>query len=115
MTSPLDPGSLIFPAINSVGTIQATELVIAKDGAARLYAGEAGMHINEDITVVGNITHNNLQEHLDLKAPLNNPKFTGTVSGITKATVNLANVDNTSDLKNNINSNANSSEFKSTN
>ena len=35
---------------------------------------------------------------LDLKAPLANPTFTGTVAGITKAMVGLANVDNTSDL-----------------
>ena len=34
---------------------------------------------------------------LALKAPINNPTFTGTVSGITKAMVGLGNVDNTSD------------------
>ena len=34
---------------------------------------------------------------LALKAPLASPTFTGTVAGITKAMVNLANVDNTSD------------------
>jgi len=34
---------------------------------------------------------------LALKAPINNPAFTGTVSGITKAMVGLANADNTSD------------------
>lgn len=34
---------------------------------------------------------------LDLKAPLANPTFTGTVSGVTKAMVGLSNVDNTSD------------------
>ena len=34
---------------------------------------------------------------LDLKAPINNPGFTGTVSGITKAMVGLDSVDNTSD------------------
>lgn len=32
------------------------------------------------------------------KAPINNPTFTGTVGGITKAMVGLGNVDNTSDL-----------------
>jgi hypothetical protein len=32
------------------------------------------------------------------KAPINNPSFTGTVSGVTKAHVGLSNVDNTSDL-----------------
>ena len=37
------------------------------------------------------------QTALDLKANLNSPTFTGTVSGITKAMVGLGNVDNTSD------------------
>ena len=37
------------------------------------------------------------QTALDLKAPLANPTFTGTVSGVTKAHVGLGNVDNTSD------------------
>ena len=37
------------------------------------------------------------QTALDLKAPLANPTFTGTVSGITKSMVGLANVDNTTD------------------
>jgi len=40
----------------------------------------------------------NLGSDLGLKAPLANPSFTGTVSGITKAMVDLANVDNTSDV-----------------
>ena len=35
---------------------------------------------------------------LALKAPINNPAFTGTVSGVTKAMVDLGNVDNTSDV-----------------
>ena len=34
---------------------------------------------------------------LALKAPINNPTFTGTVSGVTKSMVDLGNVDNTSD------------------
>ena len=34
---------------------------------------------------------------LDLKAPINSPTFTGTVSGITAIMVGLGNVDNTSD------------------
>ena len=37
------------------------------------------------------------QTALDLKAPLNNPTFTGTVGGITKSMVGLGNLDNTSD------------------
>lgn len=37
-------------------------------------------------------------DELATKAPLNNPTFTGTVSGITKGMVGLGNVDNTADL-----------------
>lgn len=36
-------------------------------------------------------------DELATKAPIDNPTFTGTVSGITKAMVGLGNVDNTSD------------------
>ena len=39
-----------------------------------------------------------LQDALDLKANLESPTFTGTVSGITKSMVGLSNVDNTSDV-----------------
>ena len=38
------------------------------------------------------------QTALNLKATLANPIFTGTISGITKSMVGLANVDNTTDL-----------------
>ena len=41
---------------------------------------------------------NNLTTSLDLKANLDSPTFTGTVSGITKSMVGLGSVDNTSDL-----------------
>jgi hypothetical protein len=37
------------------------------------------------------------QTELDLKAPLANPTFTGTVAGVTKTHVGLGNVDNTAD------------------
>ena len=46
----------------------------------------------------GNIINTELQNQLNLKAPLDNPAFTGTVTGITKSMVGLENVDNTSDL-----------------
>jgi hypothetical protein len=38
-----------------------------------------------------------IQTQLDAKAPIANPTFTGTVSGVTKGHVGLGNVDNTSD------------------
>ena len=39
-----------------------------------------------------------LSNRINAKAPLANPVFTGTVTGVTKAMVDLGNVDNTSDL-----------------
>ena len=40
---------------------------------------------------------NSIEYDIFSKAPLKNPAFTGTVTGITKAMVGLGNVDNTSD------------------
>lgn len=58
----------------------------------RLYkSGSAGGWSN---IVLSPIT----QSDLDKKAPINNPTFTGTVSGITKSMVGLGNADNTSDV-----------------
>jgi hypothetical protein len=48
-------------------------------------------------TLSSYITSSGLTSALSSYAPLANPTFTGTVSGITKAMVGLANVDNTSD------------------
>ena len=39
----------------------------------------------------------NLETALTAKAPLHNPTFTGTVSGVSKSMVGLGNVDNTAD------------------
>lgn len=55
-------------------------------------SGNAGsVHIHAIADVTG------LQAALDAKAPTANPTFTGTVTGVTKAHVGLANVDNTTD------------------
>ena len=62
MTSPFDSTGLIFPAINSVGTVQASDLMVAKDGVVTLYSGESGTRINGDITVDGNIMNTNPQD-----------------------------------------------------
>jgi hypothetical protein len=54
--------------------------------------------VNEAFDVDTTIARvDDVQADLDLKAPLANPTFTGTVSGVTKAHVGLGNVDNTSD------------------
>jgi hypothetical protein len=69
-----------------------TGLTAELDGLATSVAGKANTvhtHAEGDVT--------NLVADLALKAPLASPTFTGTVGGITKAMVGLANVDNTSD------------------
>ena len=84
MPLPFDPMSLTIPVINSIGTVQATDLMIAKNGVMKLYSDISGTRIDGDITVDGNTTNNNLQDQLNLKAPLLNPTFPGTVRGISK-------------------------------
>ena len=74
--------------------------MVANDGATRFYTGEARTQINGDITVVGSITNTHLQDQLNLKAPLHNPIFSGTVGGLPIGMVDLANVDNISDVEN---------------
>jgi hypothetical protein len=78
---------------------------LAKD-TNKLYrwTGSAYVEISTtSSTVWGQITgslsnQTDLQNALNLKAPIDSPTFTGTVSGITKAMVGLGSVDNTSDL-----------------
>ena len=77
MPLPSDPKNLNIPAINSIGTVQATDLMVAKDGVMKLYSDISGTRIYGDITVDGNITNTTLQDQLDLKAPLHNPTFQG--------------------------------------
>ena len=47
--------------------------------------------------ISSNIDTNRLMNFISSKAPVNSPTFTGTVSGVTKSMVGLANVDNTAD------------------
>ena len=84
MPLPSDPMSLTIPAMNSIGMVQATDLMIAKNGVMKLYSDRYGTHIYGDVTVDGNITNNNLQDQLDLKAPLHSPTFSGTVGEFSK-------------------------------
>ena len=98
MPLPSDPTSLTVPAINSIGTVQATDLMIAKDCVIKLYPDISEIHIYGVIIVDVNITNNNLQDQLNLKAPLYNPTCSGTVGVLSREMCNLANVDNTSGL-----------------
>jgi hypothetical protein len=74
-------------ALKPVSTATQTALDLkASITALNLKANSTDLALKADIT------------DLNLKAPIASPTFTGSVSGITKAMVSLANVDNTTDL-----------------
>ena len=76
-----------------------TEAKIA-DGAVTSAKIATGTIVNEDINASAAIATSKisgLDTALGLKAPLESPTFTGTVSGVTKSHVGLGNVDNTAD------------------
>lgn len=74
-------------ASKPISTATQTELDLkASITALNLKANLTDLSLKADIT------------DLNLKAPISSPTFTGSVSGITKSMVGLANVDNTTDL-----------------
>jgi hypothetical protein len=74
-------------ALKPISTATQTALDLkASTSALAMKANTTDLALKADIT------------DLNLKAPIASPTFTGTVSGITKAMVGLANVDNTSDV-----------------
>lgn len=85
--SPTFSGNVSLPSTTSIGNVSSTELSYV-DGVTsaiqtQIDAVSSGLsQANSDIS---------------LKAPINAPTFTGTVSGITKSMVGLGNVDNTAD------------------
>lgn len=94
LASPTFTGTVTLPA----GTV--TETIIA-DSAVTSGKIANGTIVNLDISASAAIDQSkisNLVSDLSAKAPINNPTFTGTVSGITQSMIGLANVDNTSDL-----------------
>lgn len=76
------------------GKIPISELGNLIDGAPALLdtLNELAAAINDDVSYAATIT-----TALGLKAPIASPTFTGTVAGIDKTMVGLANVDNTTD------------------
>ena len=94
-----DVTSAISLAINTETTNRNTAI----DAAINNLIGSAPSTLDtlqEIATLVqsGDSTLTALTSTVALKAPINSPTFTGTVSGITKTMVGLGNVDNTSDL-----------------
>jgi len=115
MPLPSDPDNLNIPIINSMGTIQTTDLMIAKNGVINLYSNTDGTHIYGDLIVDGNISGNidnitkdmvglgNVDNTSDLSKPISTATqaaldLKANMAGLTKDMVGLSNVDNTSDL-----------------
>jgi hypothetical protein len=116
--APTFTGTVTLPATTSIGTVSSTEIgyvdgvtssiqtqldakaasstVTAHTGATTNVHGIADTAALATKTYVDNAGAA-LQTNIDAKAPIANPTFTGTVAGITKTMVGLANVDNTSD------------------
>ena len=94
--------------IDSNGILKAKELGAATVGdgleivngvlkAKSLGTASVGSNLHLDSTTNILDLDQSVLDSINLKAPINNPTFTGTVGGITKSMVNLSNVDNTSD------------------
>ena len=64
--------------------------------ASSTYQQKVANVSDTEISYLNGVT-GGIQDQIDLKAPIESPTFTGTVSGVTKSMVGLANVDNTSD------------------
>jgi len=73
MTDPVISGTVALPLTTSVGNVS-----------------------QEELQSLNGVT-SPIQDQISLKAPLADPTFTGTVSGITKSMVGLGSVDNTAD------------------
>jgi len=76
------------------------DLVAASAAAAVVASAPSALNtLNELAAALANDSNyaTTINNALSLKAPVNSPTFTGTVYGVTKSMVGLANVDNTSD------------------
>ena len=87
------PASIATKEYADTSSASAVSAVIGSAPAALNTLNELAQALSNDSNYA--TTVNNA---LSLKAPIANPTFTGTVSGITKSMVGLANVDNTTDL-----------------
>ena len=102
LAAPTFTGTVVLPATTSIGNVSATEIGYV-DGVTSAIQTQLDSKLSTETasstylasataaSTYATITNDNL------KAPLNSPTFTGTVSGITKAMVGLGNVDNTTD------------------
>ena len=90
--SPVFTGTVVLPSTTSIGNVSSTEIGYVDGVTSAIQTQlDAKLASNTAASTYATIASN------DLKAPLANPTFTGTVAGITKSMVGLGNVDNTAD------------------
>ena len=94
---PTAPTAIATTNTNQLATTEFVKTAVANLIAAAPTALDT---LSELATALGNDANfsTTITNSLALKAPIASPTFTGTVSGITKSMVGLANVDNTSDM-----------------
>ena len=105
LSGPTFTGTVVLPSTTSIGDVAAEDLATqefvtdAVSGATVDQSALAGDGITWNDSTDQYDVDNTVarQAGLDLKAPIESPAFTGTVTGITKSMVGLSNVDNTSD------------------
>jgi hypothetical protein len=112
LAAPTFTGTVVLPSTTSIGDVSSTELgyvngvtsAIQTQIDAKLASADAASTYQQKVTDVSdteigylNGVTSAIQTQMDTKAPTNNPTFTGTVGGVTKSMVGLANVDNTAD------------------
>jgi hypothetical protein len=90
--SPTFTGTVVLPATTSIGNVDATEISYINGVTSGIQA-----QIDTKLATATAASTYETISNVALKAPLANPTFTGTVSGITKTHVGLGNVDNTAD------------------
>jgi hypothetical protein len=90
--SPTFTGTVVLPETTSIGNVDATEISYVNGVTSGIQA-----QIDTKLATSTAASTYETISNVALKAPLADPTFTGTVSGVTKAHVGLGNVDNTAD------------------
>lgn len=94
-TSVLASQSFVAAAISAIDF--PVDSVAGRTGAVTLTKSDVGLSNVDNTSDANKPVSSATTTQLNLKAPIANPTFTGTVSGITKSMVGLGNVDNTAD------------------
>jgi len=80
------------------GAAAPVQSVAGRTGSVTLTKNDVGLNNVDNTSDINKSISNATQNALNLKANINNPNFTGTVTGITQSMVGLSNVDNTRDI-----------------